>query len=112
MGTGDELDEVLRDWHNWQRGYRPVRGYHDCAQGCEDHRTSRQYDDVNGALDDANHQAKMRDVNFEISELQPEPNWCIHEMAMILARGNSLQRNPRLPMGPSGSHSTRAQGSC
>ena len=95
-----ELDLILREWHVWQRGYRPVRGYHDRAQGCEDHRTSRQYDDVTGALDDDLHERTMRSVDHEIAELPPMPRMCIAEIAMTLARGHSLQRNPRLPTGP------------
>ena len=100
MGIADELEQVLTEWHAWQRGYRPVRSYNDRAQGCELHRSSRQYDDVNGALDEANRESQMRAVDYEISELPNEPRWCITEMAMHLARGHCLQRNPRLPRGP------------
>lgn len=95
--TLSELDDILQQWHHWQGSYTPVRGYNARALVCGDYRTSRQYDDANGALDDALHDERMRTVSFEVAELPDMMRYSIADDARALCLGAALRHNPRLP---------------
>lgn len=90
------LDDILSRWHHWRSMGGIVKGYADHSLVCGDYRTSRQYDDVNGALDDELEDIRMRQVDFEVSEL-PDP-WrsAIHALARSLCTGAAVFHSPRI----------------
>ncbi|CAB3681556.1 hypothetical protein R8871_02539 [Paraburkholderia graminis C4D1M] len=52
----DAIDRLLLDWHEWQLGYEPVRGYPSDAVFGEAFQSSRQWMDI----DDLNEEVEMR----------------------------------------------------
>lgn len=52
----DAIDELLLDWHEWQLGYEPVRGYPPDAGFGEAYQSSRQWMDI----DDLNEEVELR----------------------------------------------------
>jgi len=47
------LNDLLARWHHWSSSYSFGKGYPSVDSACRYSRTSRQYDDENGALDSA-----------------------------------------------------------
>ena len=47
------LNDLLARWHVWSSSYSFGKGYPSVDSACRDSRTSKQYDDQNGALDAA-----------------------------------------------------------
>jgi hypothetical protein len=68
------LDDILRSWHRWAAAHPHVAGYpHECVS-CLPYRTSRQYDDANGAMEMALHDSHMAAVDAVIGRaLEPAP---------------------------------------
>jgi hypothetical protein len=93
------LDDILTQWHQWCLGYRKAvaRGYNGVAQGMEQYRTSRQYDDTNGALDEAIDHRRMTQVDWEIGEMPGLEQTAIRMQARALYLGVSVFASPRLP---------------
>jgi hypothetical protein len=67
--AGPILDDILVRWHTWRQGYKPERGFNGKSLVAGDYVTSRQYDDQNGALDDAIEANRMGSVDFQICEI-------------------------------------------
>lgn len=91
------VDDLLIRWHQWRQGYRPSRGFSNEAAGCGDYVTSRQYDDANGALDDALEDRIMRQVEHEVSALSVVHQAAIQVQARALVLGCVVFTSPRLP---------------
>jgi hypothetical protein len=93
----ETLEQILAEWHQWQRGDGVARGYAPKALVCGDYRISRQYDSDNGALDDDLDDFRMRTVDFEVREM-PEP-WrsAVYVLARALTVGCMVIMSPRLP---------------
>jgi hypothetical protein len=91
------LDDILSRWHSWQRGDRLTDGHSGRATAFGDSLTSRQYDDMNGALDAQLETTTMRQVDFEVSEI-PDP-WrsALHALARSLYTGHAVFHSPRIP---------------
>lgn len=95
------LDDVLCRWWHWQQCLRPVRlGFAKRAAFAAQYRTSRQYDDANGALDDDMEHGVMGVVDFQIEELAEPHRTAIHVHAKALAHGDQVPAAPRLPECP------------
>jgi len=90
------LDDILIRWHQWEPG-RVGRGFNDRALVCGEFRVSRQYDDMNGALDLEIEDAIMAQVDFEIEELMHPWRTAIHVLARALTVGCEVFTSPRLP---------------
>jgi len=91
------LDDLLSRWHHWA-SHRPIsRGYAPKSLVCGDYKTSRQYDDANGALDSDLESATMRVVEFQVSELADPYRSCIHALARSLCCGYAVWTSPRVP---------------
>jgi hypothetical protein len=90
------LDDVLSRWHHWRAVGGIVKGYADHSLVCGDYRSSRQYDDVNGALDDELESARMEQVDFEVSELLDPWRSAIHSLARSLCTGAAVFHSPRI----------------
>ena len=91
------IDDLLCRWAQWLRPLASSHGYAAVAAGCAGYRTSRQYDDQNGALDESIDHVVMKQVDHEIAQIaQP---WCIalHCEARRLVLGVDVFKSPRLP---------------
>lgn len=91
-----QLDDLLSRWHWWRAGYQHVRGYSSGGNATSDYRSSRQYDDANGALDMAIEDAQMRQVDYEVSELGDPWHTAICIEARTLCLGVSVFNSPRI----------------
>lgn len=91
------LDDILSRWHHWRSVGGIVKGYADHSLVFGDYRSSRQYDDENGALDDALEAARMEQVDFEVSELLDPWRSAIHALARSLCTGAAVFHSPRIP---------------
>jgi len=92
------LDDLLCKWHQWQQGARVARGFNQSAVGMEGYRTSRQYDDANGALDAHVDDVIMKAVDHEVNELDDPHRTAIYCLARALTLGVMVFRSPRLPL--------------
>lgn len=91
------LNDLIARWHRWASDERGARGYPTVSAGTEMYRTSRQYDDMNGALDQAVENIIMAGVDGCINEVpQPHRN-AIWINARNLACGLTVWHSPRLP---------------
>ena len=94
------LDDILSRWHSWAEPQGRTQGHARCSAGMEQHRTSRQYDDINGALDSALEDRTSSNVDFQVAQM-PEPyQTAIHVEARNLCTGRTVWGNPRLPSDP------------
>ena len=93
-----QLDDVLSEWHSWQLGARDGRGFARRSSVVGDFRISRQWDDVNGALDDDLDAMRMRQVEFEVEQL-PDP-WrsAIYALARSASTGAAVIHSGRVPI--------------
>lgn len=93
----EDLDDLLIRWHNWASAERIAVGYNDRAPVTGQYRTSRQYDDINGALDDDIDADRCKVVQFNVEHLQPTHRLAIYLLARNLTTGFSVWNSPRLP---------------
>lgn len=96
--SSEILDDLLIRWHYWRMGYRPARGFNRASSVTGDSLTSRQYDDANGALDDALEERIMRQVEYEVEQLPALHHIAICVQARALVVGCEVFTNPRLPV--------------
>lgn len=101
MTTRDDqsviLDSLLCEWHQWAQATRHVIGFNRRSLVAGDYRTSRQYDDANGALDDALDDFRMRQVDFEVTQMADPRRSAIYANARALVLGVVVFMHPRLP---------------
>ena len=90
------LDDLLIRWHQFSP-VRVGRGFNDRTLVAGDYQISRQYDDCNGALDDAIEATILRQVGYEIEQLLPLHRIAIHMLARALVVGCEVFMSPRLP---------------
>lgn len=91
------LNDLLGRWHRWACDYRTAVGYPTAAAYLAQYRTSRQYDDVNGALDGDVENCIMSGVDGCLNSVpQPYRN-ALHLNARNLVTGLTVWRSPRLP---------------
>jgi len=91
------LDDLLSRWHHWQLGARVGRGHSDRSLVTGDYRTSRQYDDQNGALYDDEEVQTMRAVQACVDNLIDPYRTVVYVLARALYLGTSAFVSPRLP---------------
>jgi hypothetical protein len=92
------LDSLLYAWHLWQRT-ETGHGYNTRALVCGDYRTSRQYDDENGALDSALEHLTLKAVDFHVLQMADPYKAAIYACARNLVTGVAAWSSPRLPAG-------------
>ena len=90
------LDDILSRWHHWQRRDKVTDGHSGRASTFGESLTSRQYDDVNGALDDELETQTMRQVDFEVSEINDPWRSALHALARSLYTGTAVFHSPRI----------------
>lgn len=91
------LDDLIRQWHIWSLHDMQGLGFPSVSPGCCYYRTSRQYDDVNGALDTDAHQERMSVVDHAILSMADPWRTAVSINARNLATGAKVWRSVRLP---------------
>ena len=91
------LDDILARYHHWASSSRMGKGYAPRALVCGNYKTSRQYDDQNGALDSDIEGQIMKAVDFQISEMTDPHRSAIYCLARNLWTGRTVWLSPRLP---------------
>ena len=91
------LDDLLSRWHHWCMSERVAQGYEGEAAGFDAYQTSRQYDDQNGALDDAIENDIMTALNAIVDNMAATAQLVLRDQARALCLGVDVFRNPRLP---------------
>ena len=93
------IDDLLSRWHRWATSSHEVEGYPTECPSCRDFRTSRQYDDSNGALD-ANLDARMMTAIDALIDRIPQPHrTALQFNARNLCTNAQVWASPRLPKG-------------
>lgn len=93
----DTLDGLLSRWHQWQSA-TVTRGWNRQALVVGSYRTSRQYDDQNGALDAHLDAIQMQAVEFAVQQMADPHKAAIYCLARALTLGVSVFMSPRLPV--------------
>ena len=96
----EELDALLSRWHSWSQSSKTATGYGQHSAGFDGYRTSRQYDDSNGALDEDFDAQRCRAVDFAAEHLQDPWRAAIYAEARNLYTGAAVWGSPRLPADP------------
>ena len=91
------LDDLLGRWHRWCQQATVGRGHASRSLVVGEYRTSRQYDDANGALDDDLERSTMKAVNFNVGEMRDPWRSAIHAQARAIHCGVLVWSSPRLP---------------
>ena len=94
------IDDLLCRWAQWCRPVNLGRGFGQQSLVCGQYRPSRQYDDENGALDEAIEHQRMKAVDFQIGEMEQPWRTAIHANARALVVGADVFISPRLPSDP------------
>lgn len=91
------LNDILSRWHSWSCDDRSAVGYPTISVCARQYRTSRQYDDANGAMDQDIENVIMAGVDACVWSV-PQP-FCtaICFNALNLCTGLSVWHSPRLP---------------
>lgn len=94
------LNSLLVQWHRWGSRATMGKGYPSASASCKPARTSRQYDDCNGALDDALDDSVM--VAFDVAADRVDQPWrtALQVQARNMSTGAAVWRSPRLPVDP------------
>lgn len=100
QATNEHLNELLVSWHIRSKHYAYGKDYPSTSVSCKDWRSSRQYDDENGALDTDIHASTIDTLNAEIYAMPHPHQDAIHIQARNLYTGKSVWMNPRLPVDP------------
>jgi hypothetical protein len=88
----ETLDDLLSRWHQWQHADRVASGHNSSGTGFQDYRTSRQYDDENGALDAAIENSIMATVQACVDAMPFELRPACYMMARNAAVGVEVFR--------------------
>lgn len=95
-----KLDELLIAWHQWQRSYRPSKGYAGSDATCRDYQTPTHWDWRNGALDGRVDGLQAKAVNEAMGRVPDSPQrWhtALSIQARNLASGYAVWSSPVLP---------------
>jgi hypothetical protein len=90
------LDDLLRSWH-FRCQLDDAEGYYRVNPACLMFRSSRQYDDSNGALDSDNRNTVLEAFDAAVFRLEQPYLYAIQVQARNLATGSWVWRHPRLP---------------
>jgi hypothetical protein len=104
LAQKDQLDGLLREWHQWQRGYSPVPT---CSADpmFRNVKSSKNWDTTSDVIQDELHGSTMETIEAQVSELpdvdkvRPYRS-AIYAIARNLHVGANVWSNPRLPTDP------------
>ena len=94
--TRQLFDDILRRWHHWSRGYRPIADVGSSPmfnQAKSGRQYETQYDLAERSLEDST----MESVEFHVYELSPTQRTAIQINARNIATGRSVWKSERLP---------------
>ena len=90
------FDDILRRWHHWSRGYRPIDDvgsspmFNQCKSG-------RQYETQYEIAERSNEEKTMEAVDFHVYEMPPTQRTAIQINARNIATGRCVWKSERLP---------------
>lgn len=91
------LDSLLADWYKWCKHYRFGKGYPSSDVACRQSRTSRQYDDQNGALDGALDDSVMEAFDAAMDRVEQPWRTALSFSAKNMHVRVAVWTSPRLP---------------
>ena len=94
--TRELFDDILRRWHHWSRGYRPIADVGSSPmfnQAKSGRQYETQYDLAERSLEDST----MESVDFHVYELPPTQRTAIQINARNIATGRMVWKSERLP---------------
>jgi hypothetical protein len=94
------LDDILADWHHYSASYNLVHGFPTVDAACRLYRSSRQYDDSNGALGVVAWVSMMQAVDHLIDEVQQPDRTALAFQARNFHSRAQVWSSPRLPVCP------------
>lgn len=101
MDVNQALNDLLTRWHQWSSSYTFGKGYPSVDSACRSSKTSRQYDDTNGALDAAVENKIMEAFDaaiWTIPNTQEKPYLtALQFQARNFCTGRQVWTSPRLP---------------
>lgn len=65
-------DDLLRDWYDWSRQWRPALNMPHVAPYCREANSTEEWENDSDALDDAFHRHTMEAIDFCVNSLPPE----------------------------------------
>lgn len=91
------LNDLLGRWHAWSSSYSMGKGYPSVDSACRHSRTSKQYDDANGALDASVENKIMEAFDAAIWNIQQPHLTALQFQARNFCTGRQVWTSPRLP---------------
>ena len=95
--TEASLDALLVMWHTFASQEGIGWGYPSRAPASHQYRVSRQYDDLNGAIDGDVDRTLAQAVGHQVDKIADPHRTALHMNARNLASGVSVWVSPRLP---------------
>jgi hypothetical protein len=92
-----DLDYWLARWWGWRERPNVSEGYYTAGPATKQYRTSRQYDDQNGALDEDVDCKILEQFDHEIHQLEQDQRIAVQYEARRLNIGVAVFMSPRLP---------------
>lgn len=96
----EHINYLLAQWHSWSAGHQITHGYPTINTTCRQARSSRQYDDANGALDAYIDHVVMEAVDGVIETVSEPYRSALSVQARNLHTGAQVWNSPRLPADP------------
>lgn len=94
--TRQIFDDLLRRWHHWSAGYRPIADVGSSPM-FKQAKPGRQYETQYDLAEQSLENSAMESVDFHVYELQPAQRTAIQINARNIATGRSVWRSVRLP---------------
>lgn len=91
------LNDLLARWHVWSSSYSFGKGYPSVDSACRDSRTSRQYDDTNGALDAGVENRIMEAFDAAVWTIEQPHLTALQFQARNFHARVAVWKSPRLP---------------
>lgn len=99
MKDQDLLNDILREWHQWAKGYQHVVGV-STSPMFRDAKASRGWDTTDEIIGSELENSRMVAVDFHISQLCDVYRTALGILARNLATGRSVWVSARLPEKP------------
>lgn len=94
------VNDLLVSWHKWCSRYQFGKAYPSSDVACRQSKTSRQYDDQNGALDADVDQTIMEAFDAAMERVDQPWRTALSIQARNMATGANVWSSPRLPQDP------------
>jgi hypothetical protein len=92
-----DILELIDLWWRYENHYQHTRGYPSTCASTRDWRASRQWDNLNGALDADADAAMAEHVGIMVAQLADPWRTAIHILGRNRATGSTVWTSPRLP---------------